>query len=204
MFLKILGISTNAYLLTSVLQKVLQKLNILFSSPADPQNITAEPGQDVTLRCKDTEKNKIILLEWSKTDPVNKIMFVIRNGRPLPAVQDESFKNRVSLKDPQMKDGDLSVVLENVTVDDTGTYECRVRLENDPQRNMKLISTINLILPLPQGEDEDGVKDGSIRGLLGLIALPVLVVVLVVVLWVYRKKSRGFPAESSDKPTEDL
>ncbi|XP_024118229.1 sodium channel subunit beta-3 [Oryzias melastigma] len=175
-------------------------------SSADPQNITAEPGQDVTLRCKDTEKNKIILLEWSKTDPVNKIMFVIRNGRPLPAVQDESFKNRVSLKDPQMKDGDLSVVLENVTVDDTGTYECRVRLENDPQRNMKLISTINLsvIPPGEEGEDEDGVKDGSIRGLLGLIALPVLVVVLVVVLWVYRKKSRGFPAESSDKPTEDL
>ncbi|KAF6733394.1 Butyrophilin subfamily 2 member A2 [Oryzias melastigma] len=177
-------------------------------SSADPQNITAEPGQDVTLRCKDPEKHKIPLLEWSKKDSVNKNLFVIRNGRPLPADQHESFKNRVFLKDSQMNDGDLSVVLENVTVNDTGTYECRVIRENDPLGSpLNMISTINLQVSLPpgdKGEDEDGVKDGAGRGLLGLIALPVLVVVLVVVLWIYRKKSRGFPAESSDKPTEDL
>ncbi|XP_024116427.1 uncharacterized protein LOC112138093 [Oryzias melastigma] len=177
-------------------------VQLFFSSPADLQNITAEPGQDVTLRCKDLQIGKIALLLWSKDDLEEMNMFVIRNGRPLPADQHKSFRNRVFLKNSQMKDGDLSVVLKNVTVDDTGTYECRVRLENDPQRNRKLISTINLsvIPPGDKGEDEDGVG----RGLLGLMVLPVLVVVLVVVLWICRKKSRGFPAESSDKPTEDL
>uniref|UniRef100_A0A3B3DL49 Ig-like domain-containing protein n=1 Tax=Oryzias melastigma TaxID=30732 RepID=A0A3B3DL49_ORYME len=86
----------------------------------------AEPGQDVTLRCKDLQIGKIALLLWSKDDLEEMNMFVIRNGRPLPADQHKSFRNRVFLKNSQMKDGDLSVVLKNVTVDDTGTYECRV------------------------------------------------------------------------------
>ncbi|XP_024116428.1 CD226 antigen [Oryzias melastigma] len=185
---------------------VLALMGVSGGSSADPQNIRAEPGQDVTLRCKYLHIGKIALLLWSKDDPEEMNLFVIRDGRSFPSAQHKSFRNRVFLKNSQMKDGDLSVVLKNVTVDDTGTYECRVRLENDPQRNRNLISTINLsvIPPGDKGEDEDGVKDGAGRGLLGLIALPVLVVVLVVVLWIYRKKSRGFPAESSDKPTEDL
>ncbi|RVE60897.1 hypothetical protein OJAV_G00185860 [Oryzias javanicus] len=168
-------------------------------------NITAEPGQDVILRCEDPGNNKIILLEWSKKDLVKKKMFVIRNGRPLPADQHESFKNRVYLLQSDMKDGDLSVVLKNVTVNDTGTYECRVLQQDDPLGSpLKLISSINLQVSPPGKDDEDGVKDGTSRGLLGLIVLPVLVVVLVLVLWIYRKKSRGSPAESSDKQMDEL
>ncbi|XP_036066879.1 V-set domain containing T-cell activation inhibitor 1-like [Oryzias melastigma] len=130
---------------------VLALMGVSGGSSADMKNIKAEPGQDVTLRCEDLHIGKIALLLWSKDDPQEMNLIVIRDGRSLPAAQHESFRDRVFLNNSQMKDGDLSVVLKNVTVDDTGTYECRVRYENDPQRNRNLISTINLSV-IPPGE----------------------------------------------------
>uniref|UniRef100_A0A3P9IL18 Ig-like domain-containing protein n=1 Tax=Oryzias latipes TaxID=8090 RepID=A0A3P9IL18_ORYLA len=120
----------------------------LCSSPADEQNITARPGDDVTLMCRDPEYEKISLLEWRRKD--SEILFVFRDGRPLPAVTHEFYENRVFLNDRQMKDGDLSVVLKNVTMNDTGTYECKIRHENDPPLDpLQLSSTIHLSVVPP-------------------------------------------------------
>ncbi|CAG6011920.1 unnamed protein product [Menidia menidia] len=35
----------------------------------------------------------------------------------------QTFRNRVDLQDRQMKDGDVSLTLKDVTVNDTGTYQ---------------------------------------------------------------------------------
>ena len=40
-----------------------------------------------------------------------------------------------------MKDGDVSVILKNVTINDTGTYECRVSVIGN---GLELMNTINL------------------------------------------------------------
>uniref|UniRef100_A0A3B3BNX7 Ig-like domain-containing protein n=1 Tax=Oryzias melastigma TaxID=30732 RepID=A0A3B3BNX7_ORYME len=90
-----------------------------------PIIITAESGDDVTLRCEDTEINQIFLLEWTKPNlQGEETVFLYRNDGIL-LDQDKSFRNRVFLNNSQMKDGDLSVVLENVTIEDSGTYQCR-------------------------------------------------------------------------------
>ncbi|XP_071315356.1 V-set and immunoglobulin domain-containing protein 8-like isoform X2 [Trachinotus anak] len=86
----------------------------------------AEPGQTVSLSCRAPTHTKIIVVEWNRPDLDSEHVFVYRNQQPDPDNQHPSFKNRVELKDRDMKDGDVSVILKNVTRDDAGTYECRV------------------------------------------------------------------------------
>ncbi|CAI5660725.1 coxsackievirus and adenovirus receptor-like [Oreochromis aureus] len=96
---------------------------------ADKKNITAESGQNITLPCR--ALNTIIGVEWSRPDLNEEYVLLHRDGHFDPASQHPSFKNRVELQDRQMKDGDVSLILKNVTTNDTGTYECRVRGENE-------------------------------------------------------------------------
>ncbi|XP_036066912.1 butyrophilin-like protein 2 [Oryzias melastigma] len=175
-------------------------------------NITAEPGDDVTLRCEDTNITKVSVLNWTRTDlQEDEYVFLYRNNSVDLKNQPESFKNRVSLNNTQMKDGDLSVVLENVTVNDNGTYQCRVL-----QGRWKLKSIIHLqVFPPPPGEEaerkgggEDGVKDGVGRDRHGLIVLSVLLVALVLVVGflIYKKikAPNQTPRDSNDQQNAEL
>uniref|UniRef100_A0AAX7UNL1 Ig-like domain-containing protein n=1 Tax=Astatotilapia calliptera TaxID=8154 RepID=A0AAX7UNL1_ASTCA len=115
------------------------KLSIVY----DPE-IPADSGQDVTLTCR-VPNNNILTVEWSRADLEPKYVYVHRDGRFDPDNQHPSFKNRVDL---QMKDGDVSLILKDVTINDAGTYKCRVKREGD---SMKLISIIYLRVD-PPGE----------------------------------------------------
>uniref|UniRef100_A0A669CHI2 Ig-like domain-containing protein n=1 Tax=Oreochromis niloticus TaxID=8128 RepID=A0A669CHI2_ORENI len=132
-------------------------LFVMFVS-ADEKIIPAESGQDVTLTCRATNKN-IYTLEWSRADLGGKNVLFYWKHHFDPANQHPSFKNRVDLKDRQMKDGDVSLILKDVTIDDTGRYECRVVMEQT--RSWGFISIINLrvvvppdkIIPAEPGQD---------------------------------------------------
>ncbi|XP_076734292.1 butyrophilin subfamily 2 member A2-like isoform X2 [Maylandia zebra] len=123
---------------------------------ADQKNITAESGQDVTLTCR-APNSKIVAIEWSK-DLWNLLYYQI--GQFDPDNQNPAYKNRVDLKDRQMKDGDVSLNLKNVTINDTGTYRCYVAWgESNQEAWLNLICTINLsVVPpgQPGGHTEDG------------------------------------------------
>ncbi|XP_039464128.1 programmed cell death 1 ligand 1-like [Oreochromis aureus] len=165
---------------------------VLFVS-ADQKIITAESGQDVTLTCRAPNDN-IIVVEWSRDDLGDEqCVFVYRNGRPLDD-QHPSFKNRVDLQDRQMKDGDVSLILKDVTINDTGTYECRVvQREGD---GIKLINSTHLHVVPPghtggQEKDEDKEKeDGSVGLIAGLSVPAVLVVVAVVGFFIYKSRQQ--------------
>ncbi|CAI5660729.1 selection and upkeep of intraepithelial T-cells protein 7-like isoform X2 [Oreochromis aureus] len=98
---------------------------------------TAESGKNVTLTCR--ALNTIIgVVEWSRPDLNQTYVLLYRDGHFDSANQHPSFKNRVDLQDRQMKDGDVSLILKNVTINDTGTYECRVRGENKSKNKANL------------------------------------------------------------------
>ncbi|KAF3698211.1 hypothetical protein EXN66_Car013892 [Channa argus] len=100
-----------------------------------------------------------------------------------------------------MKDGDVSLFLKNVTINDTGTFQCNV---GNKGSKPQLISTITMTVPQPgDGGDKDegntdvveendggengGKTDGS-RQYIGLIAGLLVAIVLIFVL-VFIKKS---------------
>ncbi|XP_039464673.1 uncharacterized protein LOC120438317 [Oreochromis aureus] len=95
---------------------------------ADQKNITAESGQNVTLTCR-APNNKIKFLKWTKAFLWSEAVILHWDGPFDPFYQHPSFTNRMDLQDRQMKDGDVSLILNNVTINDAGTYECHVFME---------------------------------------------------------------------------
>ncbi|XP_067380577.1 coxsackievirus and adenovirus receptor-like [Channa argus] len=112
---------------------------------ADQEDITAKSGDHVTLPCHVPQNTQILVVEWIRPDLEPEYVFLYKNGQSHPDHQHPSFRNRVELKDSGMKDGNLSVILKNVTITDTGTYECHIY---QSQRNHTM-SIINLDVHQP-------------------------------------------------------
>ncbi|XP_023201835.1 uncharacterized protein LOC111610929 isoform X3 [Xiphophorus maculatus] len=120
-----------------------------FVSAADQNSIKAEPGQNVFLPCKDTDQGEIIVVEWTRTDLKSGFVLLYRDGRIDLAKQLQSYKDRMDLLVNQIQKGDASLVLKNTTIDDSGTYECRVKQTNQEK---KRISTVSLVVAPPPPE----------------------------------------------------
>uniref|UniRef100_A0A3B4H6U9 Ig-like domain-containing protein n=1 Tax=Pundamilia nyererei TaxID=303518 RepID=A0A3B4H6U9_9CICH len=102
--------------------------------------ITVVSGQDVTLTCRAPNDN-ITVVRWSRADLEDEDLVLLNdNGQFVPDYQHPSFKNRVDLQDRQMKDGDVSLILKDVTTADSGTYKCRVI--QGTRKHFKLISVL--------------------------------------------------------------
>uniref|UniRef100_A0A667ZV66 Ig-like domain-containing protein n=1 Tax=Myripristis murdjan TaxID=586833 RepID=A0A667ZV66_9TELE len=131
-----------------MLQNSLMTLNVSFKSspPAGcPASVDAPvdvSGDDVTLICQAPDDVDIAAVEWSRTDLKElEPVFLSVDGHIVPDHQHPSFKNRVELKDKEMKNGDLSVTLKNVTEYDSGTYECRIKAAGEGRRTRAIIKT---------------------------------------------------------------
>ncbi|CAI5660505.1 unnamed protein product [Oreochromis niloticus] len=66
-----------------------------------------------------------------------------------------------------MKDGDVSVILKNVSTSDTGTYECEITARNKEGVTTETKHSVNLTVTTSGFIDEDtkdgGDKDGRDR-----------------------------------------
>uniref|UniRef100_A0A3Q2PVP8 Ig-like domain-containing protein n=1 Tax=Fundulus heteroclitus TaxID=8078 RepID=A0A3Q2PVP8_FUNHE len=89
------------------------------------KNITAILGQNIVLPCRAADSKPVIVLDWTRSNPGLQGVFLFRDNTDFDN-QHEQFKNRVELQDRQMKNGDVSLVLKNVTAADRGTYKCRI------------------------------------------------------------------------------
>ncbi|CAI5669668.1 programmed cell death 1 ligand 1 [Oreochromis niloticus] len=138
-----------------------------------------ESGQDATLTCR-APNNNIIAVEWSRDDLGDEYVLLYRDGKFDSSNQHPSFKNRVDLQDRQMKDGDVSLILKDVTINDAGTYKCDVVQAGTV--HLKVITIIHLHVAPPghtggQEKDEDnkdgGKVDGAVRLIVDLKTIPV-------------------------------
>ncbi|XP_039677867.1 polymeric immunoglobulin receptor-like [Perca fluviatilis] len=89
-------------------------------------NVVRVPGQDVILPCEAADSS-IRVVKWSRPDLKPDIVLVYRDGHLDTDDQHPSFKDRVELVDRELKDGNVSLILKNLNINDTGTYECRVK-----------------------------------------------------------------------------
>ncbi|CAI5660050.1 unnamed protein product [Oreochromis niloticus] len=159
---------------TASLCSTLLFVGVVVFVSADQKSITAESGQNVTLTCR-APNNKIIVVEWSRADLETEYVLLYRDDQFVPDDQHPSFKNRVDLQDRQMKDGDVSLILKNVTINDVGSYECRVKTGNNRRKRADLsgdpISIIYLSVVDPPGQ-----TGGSAGVIIGLIVAAVFLV----------------------------
>lgn len=91
------------------------------------QKQVVEAGENALLKCCNSSIGKIEKLSWIRRDlGTNLHVFFYRENRLYENIQHPSFRGRVKLSDPQIKDGNVSLILFNTTTNDTGTYECYV------------------------------------------------------------------------------
>ncbi|XP_035772011.1 coxsackievirus and adenovirus receptor homolog isoform X2 [Neolamprologus brichardi] len=162
-----------------------------YNRSVDQKIIPAEPGQkNVTLPCRAPNNNNIIVLDWSRADLGEKYVLLFRDELFDPENQYPSFKNRVELQDRQMKNGDVSLILKDVTSNDTGTYECRVVQRGAKRRKRSVLKnppiSIVTLKVVPPGQTGGDTEDGSVVLIVGLILSAVLLVAAVGFL-IYRK-----------------
>ncbi|MEQ2166364.1 hypothetical protein GOODEAATRI_027249 [Goodea atripinnis] len=125
-----------------------------FRHTSNATHKTANPGQDVTLSCQAPDVIKAFaVVKWIRTDLGTQHVLLYRENLVKDG-QHPSFQNRVNLKDGLLKDGDVSLVLQNVTNEDNGTYECTVA-QKDPFQWYHAICTIQLKV-VPPGESVSG------------------------------------------------
>ncbi|XP_067436521.1 coxsackievirus and adenovirus receptor homolog [Thunnus thynnus] len=166
-----------------------------------------KPGENVILQCQSPRDANITALTWSRPDlnpETDGFVLFFRENRLYEDYQHPSFRGRVQLRDPEMKDGDVSVILKNVTINDTGTYKCRVSVNS---KGYELMNTINLTVNTiylkveDSGhtagntwteEDKDGgKKEERNHGLtVGLPVVAVLVVAVIVGFVIHRQHTQ--------------
>ncbi|XP_078101347.1 myelin-oligodendrocyte glycoprotein-like [Sander vitreus] len=117
-------------------------LLLLSEAASDLQVVMVRPGDDVTLPCQAADSS-IRAVEWTRPDLEPEYVLLYRDGHLDPTHQHPSFKDRVDLVDRDLKDGDVSLTLKNVSSIDNGTYECRVA--SDGSRRKKRAVFISLI-----------------------------------------------------------
>ncbi|KAK2814559.1 hypothetical protein Q5P01_000244 [Channa striata] len=173
-------------------------------------NLTVRSGEDAVLLCEDVTHTVPALLVWIRPELKSEgFIYFDRGDGSGESYQLSSYRGRVELRVPHMKDGNMSVVLKNVTMNDTGTYECRIE-KGPPGRTRRgepeLITAIHLKVEdsgymtgntKDGGSEDGGSEDGHSRGRVGLLVAVslflcgVLVLVLVFIIVKYKRNSQN-------------
>ncbi|XP_031170514.1 CD276 antigen homolog [Sander lucioperca] len=185
-------------------------LFLLSEAASDVIEITVHPGQDVNLPCQAPD-SFIRALEWTRPDLEPDTVLLYSDGHFETDDQNPSFKDRVELVDRELKNGDVSLILKNVSSIDNGTYKCGVKAggprrkkrDSDPIRTIR---TVRLQVTEPGLDSENSMNDVPEDGnsspvdlYVGLAAgVLILVVVAVVGVLIYKRHKKKRSGVSAD------
>ncbi|XP_028462141.1 immunoglobulin superfamily member 10-like isoform X2 [Perca flavescens] len=97
------------------------------------------PGDKAILRCQ-TDDSSISAVEWSRADLKSGNILSYREGWLVPGYPHPDYKeDKVQLVDRDLKKGNMSLVLRNVSTYDKGTYECRVTSRGSRWKNIPFL-----------------------------------------------------------------
>ncbi|KAM9425619.1 coxsackievirus and adenovirus receptor homolog [Pholidichthys leucotaenia] len=115
----------------------------------ETQQITrGKLGQTVVLPCRADINNPdkvTVAVEWKRADLKDDFVLLYRDDQFDEDSQHPSFKSRVELQNKQVKEGDVSLVLKNVSLTDSGTYRCEVLIQTAGQ-NPQTITNWKIVL----------------------------------------------------------
>ncbi|XP_006808402.1 butyrophilin-like protein 3 [Neolamprologus brichardi] len=177
-----------------------------FVSALDDQKQVVEAGENALLLCRDSSIGKVEKLSWIRSDlGTNMHVFFYRENRLYENIQHPSFRGRVKLSDPQINDGNVSLILFNTTPNDTGTYECYV-VGTRAERRKRAVSEAQHVVQLkvksisqPQGLR----GDGSVGLMVGVSASAGLLLAAVVGFVIYRKLGNSNDQETGKMTMDD-
>ncbi|CAI5660573.1 unnamed protein product [Oreochromis niloticus] len=142
-----------------------------FASALDERKQVVEAGDNALLKCRDSSIGKVEKLSWIRRDlGTNMHVFFYRENRLYENIQHPSFRGRVKLSDPQIKHGNVSLILYNTTTNDTGTYECYV-IGSHAERRKRAVSEAQHVVQLKvKSISQTGghTEDGSVGLIIGL------------------------------------
>ncbi|XP_034532718.1 uncharacterized protein LOC117807508 [Notolabrus celidotus] len=91
--------------------------------------IVASPGEDVILPCHVEPSVNVVsfTVEWSKKDlhpDRNRYVHLYRNYQEVPNIKISSYEKRTELFTEDLRRGNISLKILNVTLEDEGMYRC--------------------------------------------------------------------------------
>ncbi|XP_067278299.1 uncharacterized protein [Pseudorasbora parva] len=103
---------------------------LLVQGPA--QSLVAQLGGSILLPCSVETPLPVdeLEVEWRKTDEET-LVHLFQNGEDRPEAQYPSYRDRAHFFPEQVLKGNFSILLENITVVDTGIYKCVVFFDQD-------------------------------------------------------------------------
>ncbi|XP_052458867.1 butyrophilin subfamily 1 member A1-like isoform X2 [Carassius gibelio] len=119
-----------------VLLNLLIETSVSLTVVVPPDPIVAHVGSTVTLPCwiSPPENAEALEIRWYRQDQFNNPVLLYNQGK-IQDIQEESYRNRSSLalrsdQSGGLKDGDISLQLEKLRVQDGGLFHCYVSGEH--------------------------------------------------------------------------
>ncbi|XP_039678398.1 CD276 antigen homolog isoform X2 [Perca fluviatilis] len=136
--------------------KTITIIRLQVTEPAVVMEVPVRLGDDVILPCQAADPS-ICHVEWTRADLKPDTILSYRvEGSVLTILHPKYKEDKVELVEKDLKKGNMSLVLKNVSTTDQGTYKCRVTSGGSMRTNTtvlpwKTITIIRLQVTEPAG-----------------------------------------------------